>query len=96
VAHNRSVAFGVLCSERCTVRASARFAGASSSGFLPSSRKVAAGERVRFKLRLGQKALKGVRRLAGRGKRVRVRVDVTARDASGNKVTRTRYVVAVP
>jgi hypothetical protein len=96
VAHNRSVAFGALCSERCTLKASARFAGERSSGFLPASRKVAAGERVRLKLRLGQKALKGVRRLAGRGKRVRVRVDVTARDASGNKVTRTRYVVAVP
>ena len=89
------IAVWVTASEAATVtaRGSLSVGSQSSTHRLPTATaKALAGKRERMLLRLSRKTRRAARRALRRGKRLRVRVTVTLRDAAGNTGTAKRSV----
>jgi hypothetical protein len=89
------VAVWVTASEAATVTAKGSLSGVSQSRthrLRTATANVEARKRERMMLRLSKKTRRAARRALRRGKRLRVRVSVTLRDAAGNIGTAKRSV----
>jgi hypothetical protein len=98
VLRKRRVVLAARCDESCAFTATARLTtGPRPVGvhLAPTTRSAAAGKRVRFSVRLKRSALGLLRRQIRRNGRATLRVQVKARDASGNGASATRRVTAV-
>ena len=85
------------CDETCgaTATGRVRIAGSKHTYVLRRvTRQLAANKRVRLKLRASKRALRALRSAFRRGKRVRVTLAVTGRDAAGNAGSAKRLVLA--
>jgi hypothetical protein len=60
--------------------------------FEPVIRLVRAGQTITLKLLIPRRALRGVKRALGRGRRLKANVAVTAADAAGNETVARRAV----
>jgi hypothetical protein len=60
--------------------------------FKPATRRVAAGERTKLRLKLGARAERRLKRALRRGKRLRASLVVSGRDMSGNAIAKQRRV----
>jgi glucose/arabinose dehydrogenase len=97
VIRSHRIVVGARCNEPCMLTASARFRHAAMTAaqhFQPISRQVPAGRSPKLVLHVTPKALKELRRVARRGRRALVRVEVRARDAAGNLARATCYIAA--
>ena len=89
------VAVWVTASEAATVTARGTLGIASQASthrLRTATANVLAGKRERLMLRLSKKTRRAARRALRRGKRLRVRVSVTLRDAAGNTASAKRWV----
>jgi hypothetical protein len=89
------VAVWVTASEAATVTAKGTLSVASQANthrLRSATAKVVAGKRERMMLRLSKKTRRAARRALRRGKRLRMTVSVTLRDAAGNTGTAKRSV----
>jgi hypothetical protein len=97
ILRQRGVVIGVGCDEPCTIAASGRLSVPGPARVFklrPRTRTLAAGSRVRMKLRLTRRARPALRRALRRGRRVRARVSVRASDPLGNARSVTKTVRA--
>jgi hypothetical protein len=93
------IAVWVTASEAATVTAKGSLSVGSQSSthrLRSATAKALAGKRERMLLRLSRKTRRAARRALRRGKRLRVRVTVTLRDAAGNTGTAKRSVHLKP
>ena len=92
----RGVVARVRCSEKCRVSGGGKLRlGRQSYELRRVSRSVAAGKRVRVKVRLTKRGTKALRRSLANGRRPKVRIGLRARDAAGNPSLLTRRTVRV-
>jgi hypothetical protein len=94
-AHTRRVAprlrVRVRCNERCTVVAHGTLHGLGGKRLPVVKRHIAPGRTIRLTLRLDRR-VGAVRRALRAGRRVSLRLVITATDAAGNQVTRRATV----
>jgi plastocyanin len=60
--------------------------------FKPSTRMVSANQSIRLRLRLGKKPLRAVKRALRRGKRLKAKIALTARDMTGHETVRRQTI----
>jgi glucose/arabinose dehydrogenase len=96
VVRRRQVVIGAKCNERCTITATVALTNRAGTVRRSFQRVAPADRLVKMKLRVGGRSLKTLRSLARNGRKTRVRLRVTARDAAGNASKRTVFVTAVP
>ena len=91
VLRQKGVVLAVRCNEACGFTASAKMRVSRSKkrySVRKVTRQAAAGQRVKFKLRLYSKGLRALRRTMARKRRAALTVTIVARDSAGNRSTR--------